>query len=71
MTFCIKNYNNPRGLSPKLHADNQEGRTFEVKGPMGHGLRLNPTGTYVAFAAGTGALCFTDLVAHLIILNTR
>lgn len=36
---------------------------------MGHGLRVKPTGVHVAFAAGTGALCFVDLVAWLIQAN--
>ena len=31
---------------------------------------MNPTGLHVAFCAGTGALVFIDLVAHLLILNT-
>jgi len=26
-------------------------------------------GTYIAFAAGTGVLCFIDLVAHLALKN--
>lgn len=36
---------------------------------MGHGLRLQSKGVHVAFAAGTGALCFVDLVAFLIQAN--
>lgn len=36
---------------------------------MGHGLRLKPSGVHIAFAAGTGALCFVDLVALLIQAN--
>ena len=66
MTFCIKNYGQARGLSTKIHDENQTDRRFEVKGPMGHGLRPKQTGIHVAFAAGTGALCFVDLVAWLI-----
>jgi len=69
MTFCIKNYGQPRGLSTMIHAEDQNERRFEVKGPMGHGLRVKPTGVHVAFAAGTGALCFVDLVAWLIKAN--
>ena len=62
MTFCIKNYNNPKGLSTKIH----EGATrFEVKGPLGHGLRPMAQGHHIAFAAGTGVLCFVDLVAEI------
>lgn len=37
---------------------------------MGRGLQLEPTGNYVAFCAGTGALVFLDLVAHLIVKNS-
>lgn len=37
---------------------------------MGKGLEMQPEGTHVAFCAGTGALVFLDLVAHLIILNS-
>ena len=32
---------------------------------MGFGLRLKPTGNHIVFAAGTGVLCFVDLVAYL------
>jgi len=34
---------------------------------MGCGLEIQPQGTHVAFAAGTGVLVFIDLVAHLIL----
>ena len=47
-------------------ADNVTGQEFEVKGPMGHGLCPKTTGLHVAFAAGTGVLCFVDLVAWLL-----
>lgn len=30
---------------------------------------MKPTGQHVAFCAGTGALVFLDLVAHLLIAN--
>ena len=33
---------------------------------MGHGLRPKPKGLHIAFAAGTGVLCFVDFVASLI-----
>lgn len=36
---------------------------FYLKGPMGRGLDMLPTGAHVAFCAGTGALVFLDLVA--------
>ena len=62
MTFCIKNYEQPKGLSMKVH--NGTAR-FEVKGPMGHGLQPKSAGHHIAFAAGTGVLCFVDLVAYI------
>jgi len=40
---------------------------YYIKGPMGKGLQLQPTGVHVAFCAGTGALVFLDLVATLLI----
>ena len=33
---------------------------------MGHGLKAKPTGRHFVFAAGTGILCFVDLVASMI-----
>ena len=39
---------------------------YEVQGPMGKGLEIEREGVHEAFSAGTGALTFLDLVAHLI-----
>ena len=61
--FTIKNYG--QGVSQMVHSASDE-RRFEVKGPLGKGLKVNPTGVHIAFAAGTGVLCFVDLVAALI-----
>ena len=61
--FTIKNYT--RGVSGKVHFANED-RRFEIKGPIGKGLMVKPTGVHIAFAAGTGVLCFVDLVAALI-----
>jgi len=36
-----------------------------MKGPMGKGLAPEQTGIHIAFCAGTGALCFVDLMAHI------
>lgn len=58
------------GLSPKICDDQQAHQRFEVAGPMGHGLRCDVDGLHIAFAAGTGALCFTDLVAQIAFFNT-
>ena len=33
---------------------------------MGHGLQAKPSGQHFVFAAGTGILCFVDLVASMI-----
>lgn len=66
MTFCIKTYRKPKGLSTMIF--NAQNR-FEVKGPMGFGLQAKASGHHMAFAAGTGVLCFIDLVAELCRLN--
>ena len=42
---------------------------FNIKGPMGVGLKMKQSGLHVAFCAGTGALVFLDLVAHLLMRN--
>jgi len=42
---------------------------FNIKGPMGRGLDIKNKGVHVAFCAGTGALVFLDLVAHLLMRN--
>lgn len=36
-----------------------------MKGPMGKGLAPATTGIHLAFAAGTGNLCFVDMMAHV------
>ena len=68
--LTIKNYG--RGLSTRVHSATDNTR-FEIKGPIGKGLEVSKTGVHIAFAAGTGALCFVDLVATLIMstLNIR
>ena len=66
MTFCIKDYQQPKGLSSKIH---NATASFEVKGPMGLGLLPKDSGHHMVFAAGTGVLCFVDLVAELARLN--
>lgn len=37
-----------------------------IKGPLGKGLEIQPTGVHIAFTAGTGSLVFLDLVTHLL-----
>ena len=61
--LTIKDYG--RGLSTRVHNATENTR-FEIKGPIGKGLEVSKTGVHIAFAAGTGALCFVDLVASLI-----
>jgi hypothetical protein len=56
----IKNYKQPTGLSMRFFSN--EPQEFETKGPMGKPLGIEPTGTYVVFAGGTGLLPFMDLV---------
>lgn len=68
MMFVIKNYNQPTGLSEKFYKDDEI--QFEVKGPMGKSLNVQPAGLHVAFAGGTGILPFIDLVAHVAFVNT-
>ena len=36
---------------------------------MGKGLMVKPSGVHIAFAGGTGILCFVDLIAHMIQVN--
>ena len=67
-TLTVKNYWAKKGLSMRLCDDYQD-RIFEVQGPMGKGLDIQPDGTHIAFSAGTGCLVFVDLVAHLVRKN--
>lgn len=58
-------------MQPAGLPEGKNGETiFYIKGPMGRGLQIQPTGQHVAFCAGTGALVFIDLVAQLLILNS-
>eukprot|EP00347_Sterkiella_histriomuscorum_P018114 403346733 len=69
-TFVItsKNYQSKSGVSRRLNDLNNQD-PFEIKGPLGKGLQLQPDGTHIAFTAGTAVLVFVDLVAHLIRKN--
>jgi NAD(P)H-flavin reductase len=42
---------------------------YNIQGPLGKGLDIQPDGTHIAFTGGTGILVFIDLVAHLIRKN--
>jgi NAD(P)H-flavin reductase len=53
------------GLSQNIHnADGYD--LYEIKGPMGKGLRISNSGTHIAITGGTGCLVFLDLAAHLL-----
>lgn len=65
--MTIKNYNSYAGLSVKFFED--AGSDYLVKGPMGKPLGIEPTGTYIAFAGGTGVLPFIDFIGQLAIAN--
>lgn len=68
LCLTIKNYHTHKGLSRFIYndiANTQE--IYEIKGPMGIGLSLKPTGKHIAYTAGTGVLVFMDLVAYLLI----
>ena len=69
ISMTIKNYRHPKGISHKIHAVPQGNERYEISGPMGHGLRIKNQGVHVAFAAGTGVLCFVDLVAKIALNN--
>ena len=55
-----------RALSD-LYSDEEVYDVFNVKGPMGKGLCIEPSGVHVAFCAGTGVLVFLDLVSHMLL----
>ena len=51
----------------ELYTDEEAFDVFNVKGPMGKGLCIEPSGVHVAFCAGTGVLVFLDLVSHMLL----
>lgn len=82
--LTLKTYGVAKGLATRIHQSQvinkaqvgEEGKSefkddsvYFIKGPMGRGLQMQPSGLHVAFCAGTGVLVFLDLVAHLLILN--
>jgi hypothetical protein len=64
MTFTIKNYKKEGGFSYRPFETDQK-TEYELKGPMGKGLAPEKEGIHLAFCAGTGALCFVDMLAHI------
>ena len=78
LTMVIKNYFNLNGLSRRIIRQESVYDSFTeeitkaqyyIKGPMGKGLDIQPSGVHIAFTAGTGILPFMDLVAFLIRYN--
>jgi hypothetical protein len=55
------------GISTSFFGDDTH--EYQIHGPIGKGLGIKPSGTHIAFSAGTGLLVFVDLVAYLIKKN--
>jgi len=66
ISLTAKDYKSKTGVATAMHESSKDSK-FVIKGPMGKGCNLENKGTYVAFAAGTGALVYLDLVARLIL----
>ena len=64
----MKDYKIKDGLSSRISNDivPASNPDYIIKGPMGKGIDLKPSGVHIAFSAGTGVLPFLDLVAFLI-----
>jgi hypothetical protein len=69
ISFTIKNYKSQSGLSKQIHQPCGPNQVFKVQGLLGRGLLVQSAGEYVVFAAGTGILCYLDLVAQLALAN--
>lgn len=67
MMFVVKDYDSATGLSHRLHSEHDV--NYEMKGPLGKRLDVEPTGVYYVFAAGTGVLPFMDLIGQLAFAN--
>lgn len=70
--ITAKNYKSKTGVATRLHEVGNlfENSNFVVKGPMGKGCNIKPTGVHVVFTAGTGILVYLDIVARLILQNS-
>lgn len=75
--LTAKDYKTPRGVVSQMNTQltatapvvgGGDGSWY-VRGPMGMGLSLDPSGHNVAFAGGTGVLVFLDIVARLVLQN--
>lgn len=63
LCLTLKDYQFDSGISHFIHMDLKDKKQlFQITGPMGKGLSLDPTGHNVAYSAGTGVLVFMDLV---------
>ena len=71
VNMTIKNYNLPGGMSSKVFDIHQQ--HFEIKGPMGIGLRLSKLsqGVHMIFCAGTGILPFMDLITKVLLQEKK
>lgn len=78
--ITVKKYHTPNAMSYHMHKVDpdryqnmmpMDEEIFHMKGPMGAGLCIEDDGYHYIFAAGTGLLVFMDLVAHLILKNTK
>ena len=67
MMFVVKDYDSATGLSHRLHVEHDA--KYEMKGPLGKRLDVEPAGVYYVFAAGTGVLPFMDLIGQLAFAN--
>lgn len=66
--LTAKNYQARNGVATALFHNSES--VYSVKGPMGKGCNVQTEGVHMAFAGGTGALVYLDLVARLILQNT-
>lgn len=64
-SFTIKNYKQMFGVSFRFFEIPEGQGDFELMGPLGKGLQPKMHGTHIAFAGGTGALTFMDLVGAI------
>jgi len=71
--LSMKDYSSPTGIATLVHA--KEENEFIAKGPVGKSLFDNGResksldGLYVAFAAGTGAFVYFDLIFRIFLQN--
>lgn len=68
--MTLKNYNAKEGVATRISNQNlRDPITYKIRGPLGKGLDLRPTGLHIAFTGGSGVLAFLDLVAYMVRAN--